>query len=99
MYRFNDDGIFTKHRGDSEHIYEAVVKRLEDLLRLISEDAELEIDYDNVNDTWIAMEYYPEKDYAAELLDDNGSRIVAFKGVPHDTMVNMLNKTDVWFVG
>ena len=99
MYEFNNEGILTKTQNDIEHIYDAVLQRLEDLLRLISDDAELEVDYNAADDTWITMEYYPEKEMAVQLSDANGNPVVAFKGVPHDIMEEILNKTDVWFVG
>ena len=98
-YKFLYDGMFTKCNGGAERLYGAVLQRLEDLLGLISDEAELELDYDSVGNKWIAMEYFPEKECAIELADTAGNSIVAFSGVPHDIMVDTLNKSDVWFVG
>lgn len=98
-YKILHDGTFVKCDGGAEHLYGAVLQRLEDLLKLISDEAELEVDYDSVGNKWIAMEYFPEKECAIELADTVGNSIVAFSGVPHDIMVDTLNKSDVWFVG
>lgn len=99
MYKFTHDGKFIKCDSGAEHLYGAVLQRLEDLLRLISDEAELEVDYDNAGDKWVAMEYFPEKECAVELTDNDGCAVIAFADIPHDTMVDILNKSDVWFVG
>lgn len=98
-YEFSHNGTFVECNRGAEHLYGAVLQRLEDLLGLISDEAELEVDYDSVGDKWIAMEYFSEKECAIELADTAGNSIVAFSGVPHDIMVDTLNKSDVWFVG
>lgn len=99
MYRFDDDGTFKPVECGVDQIHKAVEVRLEELLNLLPEDAELEVDYDSDIDVWKAMAYYPDKERAEEIVDNNGNVVVAFRGVPYDIIENILYKTDVWFVG
>lgn len=99
MYIFTEAGKFTASDKGKENIYEAALQRLEDLLYLLSDGAELEVDYRAADNSWVAMEYFPEKEYAVEISDTVGNPVVAFTGVPYDIMVEILNKSDVWFVG
>ena len=99
MYIFDEAGKFTKSEAGGENIYEAALQRLEDLLHLISDEAELEVDYHADDNSWITMEYYPEREQAVEFADTCGNPVVAFAEVPYDIMIDILNKSDVWYVG
>ncbi|EXM38539.1 hypothetical protein RASY3_14550 [Ruminococcus albus SY3] len=98
-YVFNKEGKFEKSDKGEDNIYEAALQRLEDLLRIISDESELEVGYREEDDSWIVYEYFPEREQAIEFRDEKGNPVVAFTGIPYDIMTEILNKSDVWFVG
>lgn len=99
MYVFDDSGRLVNRDSGAEQIYSAALERLENLLRFLPDDTELELDYDSVQNAWKAMAYDSDRECAVEISDGNGTPIIAFRDVPYEVMISILDKSDVWYVG
>lgn len=74
-----------------------VENRLDELERLVPDNACLEIDYDDEKDAWYAY-YYVEKDECAYPIIINNENVLAFKDIAHDKLVSVLSDIDVFYV-
>lgn len=86
-YVINDSGELSETKYGSPDIESAITARIRQLESLVENTHELEIDYDDENDTWQAMYYNADTENAFDIYE-NGHAVIAFLGDSHENGID-----------